>query len=77
MSFIFSQNFQTLTPTRNLRSTLDNRIFTPPFVRTKTYGNRSFSYQAISIWNSLPYDIRHSPAVSVFKSKLKSHLFSN
>ena len=41
----------------------------------KSYGKRSFSYGAAVEWNKLPLDLRLSPSVSVFKSKLKTYLF--
>ena len=64
------------TPSRQLRSATDTRIFRIPSCRTKTYGNRSFSYQAPVIWNQLPYSVRHSSSLALFKSSLKTHLFS-
>ena len=42
------------TPKRNLRSSSDNRILCIPKLRTKTFGHRSFSFAAPTIWNSLP-----------------------
>ena len=42
----------------------------------KTFGHRSFSYAAPSVWNSLPREIRHSQqSTAVFKTALKTHLF--
>ena len=46
-----------------------------PTTRLKTYGNRTFNYAAATEWNKLPLDIRKSPSVSCFKSKLKTFLF--
>ena len=43
--------------------------------RTKTIGQRSFSYSAPKQWNSLPSDIRHIQSAHVFKTALKTHLF--
>ena len=42
------------TPKRKLRSSSDNRILCIPKLRTKTFGHRSFSFAALTIWNSLP-----------------------
>ena len=64
------------TPSRQLRSASDTRIFRIPSCRTKTHGQRSFSYQAPILWNQLPYSVRHSLTLTSFKSSLKTHLFS-
>ena len=42
------------TPKRNLNSSSDNRSLCIPILRTKTFGHRSFSLAASTIWNSLP-----------------------
>ena len=63
------------TPSRQLRSSTDSRIFTIPTVRTKTFGQRTFSYQAPVVWNQLPHSIRHSPSLLTFKKNLKTYLF--
>lgn len=70
-----SELLHTYTPSRPLRSSTDSRILTLPIVRTKSYGQRSFSYQAPSIWNDLPHSVRHSTSPSSFRSALKTHLF--
>ena len=62
-------------PSRNLRSASDNRILVKPVVRTKSFGERSFSFSAPRIWNSLPQEIRHIDSSSSFKRALKTHLF--
>ena len=63
------------TPSRNLRSIADTRLLRVPRVRTKTFGHRSFSFAAPTIWNSLPFEIRHLKSTSSFKTALKTHLF--
>ena len=63
------------TPSRQLRSSSDTRLFRIPSVRTKTYGQRAFAYQAPSVWNELPHSLRHSPSLQSFKTNLKTHLF--
>ena len=62
------------TPSRQLRSATDTRVFIIPSFRTKSCGQRSFSYQAPLIWNQLPVSVRHSTSVSSFKSSLKTFL---
>ena len=63
------------TPSRQLRSSADICIMCIPAVNTKSYGERSFSYTAPTLWNTLPKDIRFSQSVSSFRSALKTHLF--
>ena len=63
------------TPKRNLRSSSDNRILCIPKLRTKTFGHRSFSFTAPTIWNSLPSELRHTDSIHKFKLALKTHLF--
>ena len=63
------------TPSRQLRSSADTRIFRIPTIRTETFGQRTFSYQAPVIWSQLPYSLRHPPSLRSFKTNLKTHLF--
>ena len=37
--------------------------------------NRSFQTAAPALWNHLPPNIRHAESISVFKNRLKTHLF--
>ena len=62
-------------PKRNLLSSSDNRIPCNPKLRTKTFGYRSFSFIAPTIWNSLPTELRHTDSIQNFKLALKTHLF--
>ena len=43
---------------------------------TKSYGDRRFSVADPKYWNLLPKDIRLSPSLDIFKSKLKTFLFT-
>ena len=61
-------------PSRNLRS-IDKYLLRIPQTHLKTYGGRAFSVAAPGLWNALPMDIKLSPLVSVFKNRLKTHLF--
>ena len=70
-----SERLHLYTPSRKLRSYIDTRVFRIPSFRTKSSGQRSFSYQAPVIWNQLPVSVRHSTSVSSFKSSLKNFLF--
>ena len=40
-----------------------------------TYGQRTFSYCAPKLWNSLPKSLKESETVTIFKMKLKTFLF--
>ena len=58
-----SDLFSGYTPKSNLRSSSDNRILCIPNLRTKTFGHRSFSFAALTIWNSLPSELRHADSI--------------
>lgn len=62
------------TPSRQLRSSSKELLSIPHF-NLKTYGARSFSVAAPTLWNTLPSDIKNSSSVSLFKHKLKTFLF--
>ena len=47
-------------PTCQLCSSSDTSILCLPFVCTQSLGQRSFSYAALSVWNSLPCEVRSS-----------------
>ena len=70
-----SELLTTYKPTRNLRSLKDDRIISKCNPHLKKYGQRSFTYAASDIWNALPYSIRHSKNLNIFKSHLKTYLF--
>ncbi|KAJ8390571.1 hypothetical protein AAFF_G00101770, partial [Aldrovandia affinis] len=62
-------------PPRSLRSQdADNLVV--PRISKNTAGGRAFSYRAPLLWNSLPISVKESDMVSIFKSRLKTHLFS-
>ncbi|XP_053337496.1 uncharacterized protein LOC128509691, partial [Clarias gariepinus] len=62
-------------PPRLLRSKDAGCLSVPRIIKT-TAGGRAFSYKAPKLWNSLPNSVRDSDTVSVFKSRLKTYLFS-
>ena len=72
-----SCSLQTYVPARSLRSGQEKLLVLPPIsnARTKSFGERSLSYQAPAIWNALPSTIRDAPSLTSFKSNLKTHLF--
>ncbi len=62
-------------PTRSLRSQ-NSGLLVVPRIAKSTKGGRTFSYMAPKLWNSLPENVRGSDTLSLFKSRLKTHLFS-
>ncbi len=62
-------------PPRNLRSSRDVLKLNVPCSK-RLWGDRAFSVAAPQPWNHLPYEIRAAPSVNIFKSLLKTHLFS-
>ena len=71
----FSDLLSIYTPSRTLRSSDDNFLLNIPRTRTKTYGERAFSFAAPKHWNSLPHNIRQQASTPAFKRALKTHLF--
>ena len=62
-------------PSRPLRSS-SSRLLVIPKVRTHTHGEASFHFYGPHLWNSLPEELRAAENVHIFKSRLKTHLFS-
>ena len=62
-------------PQRTLRSANKNLLLKPRF-KLKTFGTRTFSFQAAEIWNTLPDSILHSQSLSVFKNNLKTYFYN-
>ncbi len=62
-------------PTRSLRSQ-NSGLLVVSRIAKSTKVDRTFSYLAPKLWNSLPGNIRGSDTLSPFKSRLKTHLFS-
>ena len=65
-------------PSRSLRSDSVLRLCLPSVEDTnKTkYGFKAFKNSAPKLWNTLPLSIRKSNNISIFKKKLKTHLFT-
>jgi len=62
------------TPSRTLRSASHNFLYVP-FTNTAV-GRKAFRYAAPTLWNSIPFNIRHSPSIGSFKRHLKTYLFT-
>jgi len=62
-------------PSRSLRS-LNSRLLVIPSISKSTKGGRAFSHLTPTLWNNLPDMVRGSDSLSQFKTRLKTHLFS-
>ncbi|KAL0148273.1 hypothetical protein M9458_056419 [Cirrhinus mrigala] len=62
-------------PSRSLRSQ-NSELLVVPRIAKSTKGGRAFSHLDPKLWNSLPDNVRGSDTLSLFKSRLKTHLFS-
>ncbi len=62
-------------PTRSLRSQNSGPLVVPWIAKSTKVGI-TFSYLAPKLWNSLPDNVQGSGTLSLFKSRLKTHLFS-
>ena len=66
---------QKYTTSRCLRSTGKQQLAIPRS-STKSYGDRAFSIAGPNLWNNLPLELRCAESVNIFKSKLKTYLFT-
>ena len=67
-------SFRTYSPTRTLRSK-ENHQLTSLRYRLENFGKRSCTAAAPMLWNDLPPNIKRSPSVDIFKSRIKTRLF--
>ena len=51
---LFKIRLHVYTPSRQLLSSSDDRLFRVPHIRTESYGQRSFAYWGADTWNQLP-----------------------
>ena len=70
-----SDLFSVYAPPRQFRSSSDHRLLCIPRVRTRTFGERTFSFCIATLWNSLLLDLRHAETLPSFKRSLKTYLF--
>ena len=61
-------------PRRGLQSS-SSSDFSFPRLLTK-FGERAFTYDGLSAWNSLPKDLRAVTDPGLFRKRLKTHFFS-
>ena len=70
-----TRNCACFPPKTQLRSASMNLLDYEPY-NLKGYGDRAFSVSAPRFWNSLPDHIRDSQSVEIFKTHVKTYLFS-
>ena len=55
-------------------------LIVPPFCssvfKSVKYFDHSFAFDALKIWNELPYDVRSAASVASFRKKVKTYLFA-
>ena len=68
-----SSSLCTYEPSRSLRSS-NEKLLKIPKRNLKSFGQRSFSFMAPSLWNSLPATLRNVPTLSQFKIAAKNLL---
>ena len=61
---------------RVLRSSSQMLLMVPRTFR-KNYGDRAFSIAGPKLWNDLPYSLKTSESVAIFKKNLKTYLFKD
>ena len=70
-----SSSLCTYERSRTLRCS-NEKLVKIPKRNLRSFGQRSFSFMAPSLWNSLPATLRNVPTLSQFKSQLKTFLFA-
>ena len=69
-----SSSLCTYQPSCSLCSSTE-RLLKIAKTNLKTFGEHSLGYNAPTVWNSLPADLRASPSLPTFKVNLKTHFF--
>ena len=54
-------------------STMHNLVV--PHVQRQTFAARSFAVYSLSLWNTIPDDVKKSPNLELFKSRVKTLLY--
>ena len=68
--------FVSSLPERLSLRSVDSLRLVVPRTRLSTIGDRAFPVDDVLIWNSLPAYVTTSPSLSIFRARLKTHLFS-
>ena len=62
------------TQSRSLRSSNKDLLATPR-TRLRTFGDRAFSVNARTLWNTLPLHVCSAPSLPIFKKHLKTFIY--
>ena len=74
---VYLRNMLEIIPIeRGLRSSDSLMLVEPLPVPGVAFVERAFQFSAPRLFNRLPPSVRGAPTVSIFKSRLKTHLFS-
>ena len=73
---VFMQELVNLRKTPKALRSADQLVFEVPFSSSAKAKSQTFSIAGPALWNSIPVYIRLASSLSVFKSKLKTQLFS-
>ena len=60
----------------SLSSNIGTILLHPAGKMKKSFGNRSFSVAAPTLWNTLPVSLHNTDSILTFKSSLKTYLLS-
>jgi hypothetical protein len=71
----YLSQFLTLHSSDRPARTVNTLVLDVPFTRSAFIQQTLFTHFAPILWNNLPFNIRSSDALNVFKSSLKTHLF--
>ena len=62
------------TTSRHFRLSSDTCTLCIPFIKTKSFCQRAFSFTGPTQWNSLPYEVRHSVSYPAYKTAFQTCL---
>ena len=65
-----------LRPSTRVRRSSTRTVLLIPRTKCKSFGDRSFAVAGPHLWNDLPSTTQCAPSLQVFKTKLKTWLFS-
>ena len=72
MKSLGKRNFTTLNSFFTVSRNTNTDLRIPSF--TTSYGQRSFSYRGVTVWNTLSTEIKNAPSLATFKHLLKQSL---
>ena len=75
--YLQNQLVEMPTQRSGLRSELAYMKSLIPFMKRKTFAQRSLSVAVPTVWNGLPLNVKQASILNQFKSLLKTHLFNS